>query len=102
LLRIVSGLIIVELVNGTRRHPCLELGASPRGSIALFQASRVLAVLRGRNFVLPEDIKYLAPFVLAHRLVLTTEAFARGEKSSSVLQEILASTPVPTEEALHG
>lgn len=92
---------IVELVNKTRCHPQLELGASPRGSIALFQAARVLAVLRGRTYVLPEDIKHLAPFVLAHRLILTTEAFARGEKSINVLNEILHSTPVPTEEVLN-
>ncbi len=92
---------IVELVNRTRLHPCLELGASPRGSIALFQASRVRAVLRGRNYVLPEDIKYLAPFILSHRLVLTAEASARGEKSLHIIKEILDSTSVPTEEALN-
>lgn len=92
---------IVEIVNRTRRHPRIELGASPRGSIALFQASRVRAVLRGRNYVLPEDIKYLAPFILAHRLVLTTEAFARDEKDIHIVEEILATTPVPTEEALN-
>ena len=70
---------IVELVSRTRRHSALAMGASPRGSIALFQAARVLAVLRGRTYVLPEDIKYLAPFVLAHRLILTPEALARGK-----------------------
>ncbi|HHW12912.1 MAG TPA: MoxR family ATPase [Firmicutes bacterium] len=92
---------IVELVGRTRHHPALAVGASPRGSIALFQAARVLAVLRGRNYVLPEDIKYLAPFVLAHRLILTAEAQARGEKGFQIMQEIISATPVPTEEALN-
>jgi MoxR-like ATPase len=92
---------IVDLVARTRNHPQVELGASPRGSIALFQAARVLAILRGRSYVLPEDIKYLAPFILSHRLILTTEAFARGEQSSKVLNEILHSTPVPTEGILN-
>lgn len=92
---------IVELVSRTRRHSALAMGASPRGSIALFQAARVLAVLRGRTYVLPEDIKYLAPFVLAHRLILTPEALARGEKGLRIMDEIINSTPVPTEEIMN-
>lgn len=92
---------IVELVSRTRRHFALAMGASPRGSIALFQAARVLAVLRGRTYVLPEDIKYLAPFVLAHRLILTPEALARGEKGLRIMDEIINSTPVPTEEIMN-
>lgn len=92
---------IVELVSRTRRHSALAMGASPRGSIALFQAARVLTVLRGRTYVLPEDIKYLAPFVLAHRLILTPEALARGEKGLRIMDEIINSTPVPTEEIMN-
>lgn len=92
---------IVELVSRTRRHSALAMGASPRGSIALFQAARVLSVLRGRTYVLPEDIKYLAPFVLAHRLILTPEALARGEKGLKIMDEIINSTPVPTEEIMN-
>ena len=92
---------IVELVSRTRRHSALAMGASPRGSIALFQAARVLSVLRGRTYVLPEDIKYLAPFVLAHRLILTPEALARGEKGLRIMDEIINSTPVPTEEIMN-
>ncbi len=92
---------IVRLVSETRRHPDLDLGASPRGTVALFNAARVLAAIRGREFVIPEDIKYLAPYVLAHRVMVSAEASVRGVDGTAVIQEILSSLPVPTEEALH-
>lgn len=91
---------IVRLVAQTRRHPELDLGASPRGTVALFNAARALAAIRGREFVIPEDIKYLAPFVLAHRVIVSAEASVRGVDGTTVIQEILSSIPVPTEEAL--
>lgn len=91
---------IVRLVAQTRRHPDLDLGVSPRGTVALFNASRALAAIRGREFVIPEDIKYLAPFILAHRVMVSAEASVRGVDGTTVIQEILASIPVPTEEAL--
>lgn len=90
---------LVELVARTRSHPDLELGVSPRGTVALFDTARMLAALRGRNFVSPEDIKYLAPYVLAHRVKVTAEAAARGISATSVISEIVAGTPVPTEGA---
>lgn len=91
---------LVQIIHKTRTHKGLSLGASPRGSIALFDAARVLAAIRGRNFVIPEDIKYLAPFILAHRISVTPEAAIRGIDGDYVIREILQNTTVPTEEAL--
>lgn len=91
---------LVGIINKTRTHKDLRLGASPRGSIALFDAARVLAAIRGRDFVIPEDLKYLAPFILAHRVSVTSEAAIKGVDGDYVIQEILQSAPVPTEEAL--
>ncbi|HEX2953659.1 MAG TPA: MoxR family ATPase [Bacillota bacterium] len=92
---------IVELVNKTRSHPDLEFGASPRGAIALFNAARVLAAIRGRDFVLPEEIKYLAPYILAHRVVVSAQAAIKGLNGTSIVQEILQEVEAPTEVALH-
>ena len=92
---------LVELVARTRSHPDLELGVSPRGTVALFDTARMLAALRGRNFVSPEDIKYLAPYVLAHRVKVGAEAAVRGVTATSVIAEIVAGTPVPTEAAFN-
>lgn len=92
---------IVELVNRTRTHSDLEFGASPRGAIALFNAARILAAIRGRDYVLPEEIKYLAPYVLAHRVVVSAQAAIKGLNGASVIQEILQEVEAPTEVALH-
>ena len=92
---------LVELVARTRSHPDLELGVSPRGTVALFDTARMLAALRGRNFVSQEDIKYLAPNVLAHRVKVGAEAAVRGVTATSVIAEIVAGTPVPTEAAFN-
>jgi MoxR-like ATPase len=92
---------MVELVNKTRSHPDLEFGASPRGAIALFNAARVLAAIRGRDFVLPEEIKYLAPYILAHRVVVSAQAAIKGLNGTSIVQEILQEVEAPTEVALH-
>jgi len=92
---------LLELVDRTRNHPDLELGISPRGAIALFNAARVLALLRGREFVIPEDIKFLAPYVLAHRVVVSAAAAVKGRDGAGVIHEIIAGTTVPTEAAFH-
>ena len=92
---------LVELVARTRSHPDLELGVSPRGTVALFDTARMLAALQGRNFVSPKDIKYLAPYVLAHRVKVGAEAAVRGVTATSVIAEIVAGTPVPTEAAFN-
>ena len=80
---------VVDLVNKTRSHPDLELGASPRAGIALLKASRARALIRGRRFVLPDDLYALAPDVILHRVRLTYEALADGKTSETILQELL-------------
>lgn len=86
---------IVELVTSTRDHSQIEVGASPRGSLALLHASQAYAASLGRDFVLPDDIKTLAPVVLAHRIVLSPEARARGIEDTAVIADLLNRVPVP-------
>jgi len=88
---------IIQLVNATREHPDLALGASPRASLALFKASQALAALRGRDHVLPDDIKALVSVSLAHRLIVRPEAELRGKSARSILEEILLKTPIKLE-----
>ncbi len=85
---------IVRLVTATRTHPDLALGASPRASLALFKASQALAALRGRDHVLPDDIKYLVPATLTHRLIVTPEAELRGHHASTIVNDLLNNTPL--------
>ena len=88
---------VIGIVQATRRHPALELGASPRASLALFRASRALAAIRGRDYVLPDDVKTLAPEVLAHRLILSSQTRLRGRDTAAVLDEVLAEVAAPVE-----
>jgi MoxR-like ATPase len=81
---------IVRLVQATRAHPDVLLGASPRGSLALFKGSQALAALRGRTYVLPDDVKLLAPLALAHRCLIQPESALRGRTAATVVGEILA------------
>ncbi|MCC6671187.1 MAG: MoxR family ATPase [Planctomycetes bacterium] len=83
---------VVEIVGRTRRHPHLELGASPRAGIALVKASRARALLHGRDYVLPDDLYALAEDAILHRIRLTYEAMAEGRNGTQVLQEILSET----------
>jgi MoxR-like ATPase len=85
---------IVRLVNGTRQHPDVYLGASPRGSIALYRAGQALAGLLGRDFVIPDDIKALAEPALAHRLIIKTSSSLHDVAPGQVIRELLESTPV--------
>ena len=85
---------IVAITGATRSHQAVELGASPRATIALAAASRALAAVRGRDYVLPDDVKELAVPVLAHRLVLSPEGRLRGIRSSQVVTDILSVVPV--------
>jgi len=80
---------IVRLVQGTRTHPDLALGASPRGSIALFKSAQAWAALRGRSFVLPDDVKALAVTALAHRLIIRPESALRNRTTEQVMEELL-------------
>jgi MoxR-like ATPase len=85
---------IVRLVSASRTHPDLALGASPRASLALFKASQALAAVRGRDHVLPDDIQYLLPAVLTHRLLIAPEAELRGRTPQGVLTDLLARIPL--------
>ncbi|MGE3798081.1 MAG: AAA family ATPase [Thermomicrobiales bacterium] len=86
---------IVSLSESTRRHPDVLLGASPRGSLALYNASRARAAMAGRQFVTPDDVKALAPYTLSHRIIQTPVARLRGVTGADVVRHILASTAVP-------
>jgi MoxR-like ATPase len=85
---------IVRLVTATRNHTDLVLGASPRASLALYKTSQALAALRGRDHALPEDIQYLVPVTLSHRLILKPEAELRGRTGRAVLDEVLKTVPL--------
>ena len=85
---------IVRLVNGTRGHPDVYLGASPRGSIALYRAGQALAGLLGRDYVIPDDIKALAEPALAHRLIIKTAATVRDIDAAVLVRELLESVSV--------
>ncbi|HEY2982135.1 MAG TPA: MoxR family ATPase [Anaerolineales bacterium] len=85
---------IVELAARTRSHPDLMLGISPRGSLALFKAAQALAAMRGRDHVIPDDIKYLAPVTLPHRLIVKPEAELRGRTAQAILSDVLENTPL--------
>ena len=89
---------IIKLIQATRNHGSLQLGASPRAMLALYRASQALAVLRGRPFVIPDDVKYLVPFVLVHRVIPKAESHLRGHTAGEALQEIVDSVSVPVEE----
>ena len=86
---------VVDLAEATRHHRDLVLGVSPRGALALQRAARAWAASAGRDYVLPDDLKLLAPTVLQHRLLLSPEAQLRGLTPADVLQHVLASVPVP-------
>lgn len=88
---------LTRLVRATRAHEAVELGASPRGTLALGRAAQALAALRGRDYVLPDDIKTLIPTTLAHRIILSPEARLRGRTVGQLLDEIVATIPVPVE-----
>jgi MoxR-like ATPase len=85
---------IVRLVGGTRDHGDIYLGASPRGSIALYRAGQALAGLLGRDYVIPDDIKSLAESALAHRLIIKTSSSIHDVQAAQVVREILDSTPI--------
>ena len=89
---------ILTLVAATRQSEALSLGASPRGSLALYHASQALAALRGRSYVLPDDVQRLAEPVLAHRLILSAKVRLRGGNVREILKQIVSAVPVPVEE----
>jgi MoxR-like ATPase len=86
---------VVELINRTRQHQDVYLGASPRGSLALFRTGQAMAALNGRDYVLPDDIKDLAVPVLAHRVIVGPAARLRELSAEKIVREILETLPVP-------
>ena len=88
---------LMDIVEATRREGRFARGVSTRGAIALYKASQALALLRGREYVIPEDVKYAAPFVLAHRVALG--GGVRGERAGALMGQLLDGVPVPLESA---
>lgn len=86
---------IIDLVNASRQHPDVYLGASPRGSLALFRTAQARAIMAGRDYVIPDDVKALAEVTLAHRVIVGPAARIRDISSRTIVQDILAATPVP-------
>lgn len=86
---------IASVIQQTRNSKAVYLGASPRASVALLQSSKAMALLQGRDFVTPEDIKTIAPFVLQHRLILTAEAEMEGHTPLKVVQRLIEKVEVP-------
>ena len=86
---------VAQLAALTRKHPALALGVSPRGAIALIRAAQGCAVLAGRDYILPDDVKRMALPVLSHRLILTPEARMKGQSAQQILLGLLSSVPVP-------
>jgi MoxR-like ATPase len=86
---------ILSLVNSTRQHPALALGASPRGSLALYHTAQAHAALRGRDYVIPDDVKHIAVACLAHRMMMNPENALSGETAEEVVTELLKKVEVP-------
>jgi MoxR-like ATPase len=91
---------VVRLVRASRLHASVELGASPRATLALYHAAQAFAGLKGRGYVLPDDVKRLAPSVLTHRLITSAQSRLRGKGATDILNEIIASVPVPVEDTV--
>ncbi len=88
---------VVKVVRATRTHAAVELGVSPRGTLALYRTAQALAALRDRQFVIPDDVKYLAPPVLTHRIIISPQTRLRGRRPEEVMAEIVETVPVPVE-----
>jgi MoxR-like ATPase len=90
---------IVSISRATRAHASIELGVSPRGTLFLYHAAQAYAATRGRDYVLPDDVKYLAPYVLTHRLMLGAQTRLRGRTTQDLIHEIVEAVPAPVEKA---
>ncbi len=92
---------IVSLTTKTRKNLALSLGVSPRGSIALMRAAKAYAFIAGRSYVIPDDVQFLAPFVLGHRILLTSKAKYEGETAVGIIENIVRDTSVPIRKERH-
>jgi MoxR-like ATPase len=88
---------IVQVIRTTREHHEVDLGASPRASMALYRTSQAWAAIAGRDFVVPDDVKRLAPFVITHRIMLSPQMRLRGRKPEEIVTDIVNTVPVPVD-----
>jgi MoxR-like ATPase len=88
---------IVRIARTTRQNKDISLGASPRATLALYQTAQAWAAIHGRDYVLPDDIKHMAPSVLSHRLIISPQAQLRGRTASELVSDIVEAVPVPVE-----
>jgi MoxR-like ATPase len=88
---------IVDVARATREYREIQLGASPRGTLALYKCAQALAAIRGREYVLPDDVKLLAPYVLTHRIMISPATRLRGRQLADVLMDVIDTVPVPVE-----
>jgi MoxR-like ATPase len=88
---------VLDITRATRARAEIELGASPRASLGLYQTSQAWAAIQGRDYVIPDDVKKVAPFVLTHRLIISPQAQLRGRDPSELIKDIVSEVPVPVE-----
>jgi MoxR-like ATPase len=88
---------IIRLVRATRGQPSIQLGASPRAMIGLSRTAQALAAIRGRGFVIPDDVKYLAPFIITHRIIMESSVSLKGHSGADIVKEVLDSVAAPVE-----
>ena len=89
---------IVNVCRATRTHEDIELGASPRATMALYRTCQAMAAIRGRDYVLPDDVKLLAPYVLTHRLIIAPQTRLRGRQPADIIRDVVNTVSVPVEE----
>jgi MoxR-like ATPase len=88
---------VVRVARATREHAAVALGVSPRGTMALYRTAQARAAIQGREFVIPDDVKALAPHVLTHRIIISPQTRLRGRTTQEVVQEVIDQVPVPVE-----
>jgi len=88
---------VVDVARATRNHREVQLGVSPRGTLALYHCAQAWAAIRGRQYVLPDDVKLLAPYVLTHRILISPATRLRGRRLADVLMDVIETVPVPVE-----
>jgi MoxR-like ATPase len=88
---------VVQVARATRDHPAVSLGVSPRGTMALYHTAQARAAIRGREYVIPDDVKTLAPHVLTHRIIINPQTRLRGRTSEEVVMDVVDQVPVPVE-----
>jgi MoxR-like ATPase len=87
---------MLDMIHLTRQHPHVDIGVSPRGTLALMHAAQGVALIQDRDYVTPEDVKYIAPYILGHRIVLSIEGLTLSDQKT-VIREIIEGTEVPVE-----